>query len=161
VVYVIFGGDLSVPPTLDDLEAGIGGLVIVGDDGMIDQAGWSVASAGDFDGDGRDDLIVGAPSVYEPNDQGCMASRAYVVYGSDDPGPILLSSIAAGLGGLPIEPELAYDCAGWSVAGVVDADGDGLDDVSVGAPRWEQAGNSGRAYLVRGFVPTHPQACAR
>jgi len=160
VVYVIFGGDLSVPPTLADLEAGIGGLVIAGGDGSIAQAGWSVAGIGDFDGDGRDDLLVGAPSVFDADNQGCTASRAYVVHGSDDPGPILLSDVAMGVGGLPIDPELDYDCAGWSVAAAGDVDGDGLADVVIGAPRWEQDGNAGRAYVVRGFVPTHPEACA-
>lgn len=158
-VYVIFGGDLSIPPTLADLEAGIRGFVIAGGDGSIAAAGWSVAGVGDFDGDGRDDLVVGAPSVYDPGNQGCMASRAYVVLGGSDPGPILLSDVAQGLGGLPLDPELDYDCAGWSVAAAGDVDGDGLADLVVGAPRWEQAGTGGRAYVVRGFVPIHPEAC--
>jgi len=53
------------------------GFVIQGDAAM-DQAGVSVSSAGDVNGDGIDDVIVGAPSG---DDGGNYAGEAYVIFG--------------------------------------------------------------------------------
>ncbi|MCH9688778.1 MAG: hypothetical protein K0V04_45520 [Deltaproteobacteria bacterium] len=159
LIYVIFGGDLSVPPTLTDLQAGVGGLIIVGDDGELTQAGFTVQGIGDFNGDGRDDIAIGAPSVMALDNQVCQISRIYVVFGSDEPGPIMLSDVASGQGGLPIDAEMESDCAGWSMDAAGDVDGDGLRDVVIGAPRWFDAGIAGRAYVVHGFTAEHPRAC--
>lgn len=103
-----------------------------------DAAGTSVAGAGDVNGDGFADLIVGAPSN---RDSGVEAGAAYLVLGSTS-----LSSTA--LGGLQLSGEAEGDDAGVSVAGVGDVDGDGYDDVLVGAQY--AGGDVGVAYLILG-----------
>jgi hypothetical protein len=81
--------------------------------------GQSVASAGDVNGDGYADIIVGAPS-YD-------AGRVFAYHGSAT-GPSLTPDFTAKLNKGPAD-------FGASVAGVGDVDGDGFGDVAVGAPR--------------------------
>src|SRR4029079_16955751 len=54
--------------------------VIIQGDAAGDWAGRSVSAAGDVNGDGYDDLIVGAP---EGSDGGDQAGEAYIIFGSD------------------------------------------------------------------------------
>ncbi|MFZ5468279.1 MAG: integrin alpha, partial [Myxococcota bacterium] len=97
--------------------------------------GYSVASAGDINGDGYADVVVGAFGE----------GRAYLYLGS-----------AAGLSATPAwtaaDPTNQTASFGYSVAGAGDVNGDGYGDVVVGAPLWDgtQAGNEGRAYLFLG-----------
>lgn len=83
--------------------------------------GWSLASLGDLDGDGRDDFAVGAPLA----DTAAFEAGAVYVYLGGSPGPspdlILLGS-------------LAYDRFGWSVAGVGTFLGGSTRCLAVGAP---------------------------
>src|SRR5690606_30742059 len=83
VVYVVFGSgtgfghDAGGRQVIDlaGLQGG-DGLTILGD-GYGGNAGFSVSSAGDVNGDGFDDLIVGAKYG---DDGGYNAGQAYVVY---------------------------------------------------------------------------------
>jgi hypothetical protein len=62
------------------------------------------------------------------------AGKSYVVFGKkDNTNAIELSDIVAGTGGFVINGELAYDKSGWSVSSAGDVNGDGLDDLIVGA----------------------------
>lgn len=93
--------------------------------------GTSVACAGDVNGDGLSDVVVGAP----------LADRAYVYLGDE----------ATGLVATPIElsaPGAVAADLGWSVAGAGDVDGDGFGDVVVGAPAAESG--FGRAFVYSG-----------
>src|SRR5204863_241593 len=125
-------------------------------DSSGDTAGWSVASAGDVNGDGFADLIVGAPNNFNG---GAYAGEAYVVFGGasgvgtvDGSGHAVvdLGSLAAADGFL-IQGDAAYDQAGWSVSSAGDVNGDGFADLIVGAPYGSDGGaSSGEAYVLYG-----------
>lgn len=115
------------------------------------QFGRSVASAGDVNGDGFDDIIVGAPR-YENASSQADEGFAFVWHGS-----------RSGIGASPNWTEQVNQSAadfGWSVAGIGDVNGDGLDDVAVGAPRLDNGqSNEGRVYVYHGSrtgLPTTP-----
>lgn len=86
-------------------------------------AGWVVANAGDHDGDGLPDALLGTPFAGS-DDQG----GAVIVSGSAE-GGLSLADADAILSG-----RSTVDFAGRSVAGAGDVDGDGWDDILVGAP---------------------------
>src|SRR5918993_257397 len=96
-----------------------------------DNAGQSVAGAGDFNGDGRDDVIVGAPGATPGGATG--AGSSYVVFGSASPPANVALATLTPAQGFRIDGADAGDDSGRSVAGAGDVDGDGLDDVIVGA----------------------------
>lgn len=142
--YVLFGREDDDPIALADIAEGRGGFQIVGEN-LFDAAGTSVSAAGDINGDGLSDLIVGAPA----NDTGGdSAGAAYVVFGQATGTPVSLADVAAGQGGFKIVGEQSGDQAGISVSAAGDLNGDGLDDLLVGA--FGRDGSTGAAYLVFG-----------
>lgn len=99
--------------------------------------GQSVSGAGDVDGDGFDDVIVGAYNY------GSGTSRAYVFSGS-----------STGLGTTAtttLTGEAPSDDFGITVSGAGDVNGDGYSDVIVGAPYHDYSG--GKAYVYSGHGP--------
>jgi hypothetical protein len=151
--YVVFGRDDTTPiASLSDIAAGVGGFAITGENDT-DVSGVSVTSAGDVNGDGLADLLVGALGA-DPG--GSSSGRAYVVFGKDDDtDPVLLADVASGIGGFAIDGEAPSDFAGFCVSGAGDFDGDGLGDVIIGATGSNANGNdSGRAYIVLGKADT-------
>ena len=86
---------------LVNVAAGVGGFVIHGQDAN-DASGWSVSSAGDVNGDGFDDLIIGAKSRWmAPSTHAAFAGDSYVVFGkaSGFAAEVDLTVVAAGAGG--------------------------------------------------------------
>ncbi len=109
--------------------------ILTGPDGPDGFFGYSVASAGDVNGDGYADLAVGAHAALTGT------GRAYVYLGSSSG---LGTSPAASLTG----PDGASGHFGISVSGAGDVNGDGYADLAVGAT--EVSTLTGRAYVYLG-----------
>jgi hypothetical protein len=143
--YVVFGRSDGVVSDLSDVASGVGGFVIHGESGS-GSSGSSVAAAGDVNGDGLADLIIGAPHV--DDDTG----RAYVVYGRSAGSAVALSDVAQGVGGFVIHGQSADDRSGGWVGSAGDFNGDGLSDLIVGANRADDGADPsvGRSYVIFG-----------
>jgi Ca2+-binding RTX toxin-like protein len=155
--YVIYGLAGTTRGTLDlTALAAADGFIIQGDT-PSDRAGWSVASAGDVNGDGIDDLIVGAPFG---DDGGGFAGEAYVIYGvaGTTRGTVDLTGLgltARRTQGFIIQGDAGGDRAGWSVSSAGDVNGDGIDDLIVGARSGDDGGyEAGEAYVIYGMAGT-------
>jgi Ca2+-binding RTX toxin-like protein len=155
--YVVFGKASGWGAAIDltTIAAGTGGFVIHGQD-VSDYSGTSVASAGDINGDGFADLIIGAKNGDAAGNAKAFAGDSYVVFGkaSGWGAAIDLATIAAGTGGFVIHGQDAYDQSGYSVASAGDINGDGFADLIIGANGADAAGNAkivaGDSYVVFG-----------
>ncbi len=128
----------ALPPNIDlSTLDGTNGFQISGE-AADDYSGVSVASAGDVNGDGFDDLIVGARDA-DPN--GTYSGASYVVFGKAAGFAANLDlSTLDGTNGFQLSGEAASDYSGFSVASAGDVNGDGFDDLIVGAPRADPNG---------------------
>ncbi|MGF1495923.1 MAG: hypothetical protein ACFB8W_03745 [Elainellaceae cyanobacterium] len=117
----------------------------------------AVSDAGDVNGDGLDDLIIGdagTPFLFTTDPPG-RAGRAYLVFGRGNTttfGDTLDLTALNELTGVELIGDEADDLTGFSVSGLGDINGDNLDDVIIGAPTSieESPGISSRAYVVFG-----------
>ena len=127
-VYIFYGGH-SMDSVYDAKMVG---------ENADDRFGYSVSSAGDINGDGYDDVIVGA--FYYNNGVNSHAGAAYIFYG----GPSMDSVYDAKMVG-----ENTGDWFGYSVSSAGDINGDGYDDVIVGAHYYDDGSNNdaGAAYI--------------
>ncbi|EDN72492.1 conserved hypothetical protein [Beggiatoa sp. SS] len=129
--YVVFGKADTTAVNLSTIVSGKGGFAINGIDAG-DQSGMAVSGAGDLNGDGWDDLIIGAPFA-NLNDQTIWVGESYVVFGKPDTKAIDLNQLAEGKGGFILKGIDANDLAGYAVSGAGDVNGDGLADLIIGA----------------------------
>jgi FG-GAP-like repeat/FG-GAP repeat len=146
LVYVIFGKSSST--TVDLAALGGGGFRINGDDAH-DQAGGALSGAGDVNGDGRPDVVVGARDADESGRSS--SGSAWVVYGKASASDVDLGEL--GPGGFRMAGASERDQAGAAVTGLGDWNGDGRPDVLVGSPNasYNLRQESGAAYVVLGF----------
>ncbi len=146
--YVVFGKSTGALVQLSDVTAGAGGFAMNGEN-VLDRSGRSVSAAGDVNGDGFADVIVGA-YLADPNlPYGSAGGRSYVVFGKTGGTLVQLSAVTAGAGGFAIDGEGFEDYSGNRVSSAGDVNGDGLTDLIVGAFRADPNGDrSGRSYVV-------------
>ncbi|WP_370338064.1 Ig-like domain-containing protein [Parvularcula marina] len=145
-VYVVFGSQGQQGNVTVSGLTGSNGFVIQGVSAG-DRAGTALASAGDFNGDGIEDLIIGATH----RDVGANenAGSAYVVFGSSSGfgGTLNLANAGFRLDGIG-----ENDYLGRSVSSAGDINGDGIGDIAVGAFNAAQgaAAHAGAVYVVFG-----------
>ena len=148
--YVVFGTSANFTSIdLSNLD-GTNGFTLSGVS-TNDRSGTSVSSAGDINGDGIDDIIIGAPNA----DVGVNtnAGESYVVFGTSVgfDSTINLSALN-GTNGFIINGVNAVDYSGTSVSSVGDVNGDGIDDIVIGARNAGPGGgnDTGDSYVVFG-----------
>ena len=152
--FVVFGSSEGAIGSVLELSSldGSNGFVINGIAGS-DFAGTSVSGAGDVNGDGFDDLIVGADGA-DPN--GESSGQSFVVFGSSEGalGSVLELSSLDGSNGFALNGIAPDDSAGIAVSGAGDVNGDGFDDLVVGANGADANGSdSGQSFVVFGAAP--------
>lgn len=156
--YVIFGSRGGFDPTLNLADVdGTNGFRMFGENSFAGFTGWAVASAGDINGDGLGDMLVSAKkagSVY--------AGSVYVVFGqSGGFSPDLDLGHMIGSEGFRIDGSANGDNFGFSVSGAGDVNGDGFDDIIVGAYKADPTGlgNEGAGYVIfgRGDLQLSPE----
>ncbi len=106
------------------------------------ELGFSVAAAGDVNGDGLADAVAGAPGVHLGSPS---AGALYLLLGRRSPPGLVAAA------GFPISPGIAGSRYGQAVAGAGDLDADGRSDVAVGAPMFTNGQvNEGAVFLYKG-----------
>jgi len=151
--YVVFGARSGFPPVLPiSALDGDNGFQLHGAS-AFDQSGFAVSGVGDVNGDGVDDLFIGAMGA---GDFGI----CYVVFGSRAGfPPVLALSALNGRNGFQLLGSQNDQRLGWAVSGAGDVNGDGLADLLIGVPNATFAGfGNGAGYVVfsprSGFPPT-------
>ncbi|BBC73854.1 hypothetical protein AEB_P2986 [Altererythrobacter sp. B11] len=151
--YIVYGKTSGSTVTVASLSTAVtAGFQLLG--GTAGEgAGYSVSAAGDINGDGYADLLVGAATA-GASSQG----RAYIVYGRSNNSSINLTAltVATNTLGFVIDGTLANDNLGYKTTALGDVNGDGLADFMVGSPFVDLNGNGnpGAAYVVFGRTGT-------
>jgi len=131
----LFLGPIPARATTDQADATIRGVM------LNEYAGHAVDAAGDTDGDGLNDLVVGAPSIQEGH---ALPGRVYLVLASAAETSSLDDAVGI------YEGEVVDDRLGMSVASL-DFDGDGYADLALGASGGDRAVSyAGGVYVVPG-----------
>ena len=148
--YLVFGA-ATVPNTLPNLALnnldGNNGLRLSGH-ASSDYSGYAVSSAGDFNGDGFADFVIGAEFA-DPH--GTNSGSTYLIYSAENFSASIDLTMLNGDSGLRIDGTTPNDNSGKSVAAAGDVNGDGYGDLLIGAPGSDTSGdNAGSTYLLFG-----------
>ncbi|MGN6695437.1 MAG: integrin alpha, partial [Aquihabitans sp.] len=165
--YVVFGG-AGATGEIDTLNLGSRGFTISGPTRQRDRLGISVSAAGDVNGDGRADLLIGADGVTNAT-TGNRNGGAAVVFGSAStdrvytdpaaangqsvftcaaPAPVAATDacVDPARRGYWIDGAAASDATGYSVAGIGDVNGDAIPDLALGAYGFDPANPAGGTF---------------
>lgn len=151
VAYVIYGRSGTSRASIDTTTLAASDGFVIQANGQYDNIGASLAAAGDINGDGIGDIIVGGPRGY---DGGMYAGEAYVIFGRSGAtrGRVDLGNLAV-TDGLIIQGDTTNDFAGGSVSSAGDVNNDGIDDLIVGAGGGDNGDvNAGEAYIIYGNI---------
>lgn len=149
--YVVFGTDLGFPAVFNLAS-------LDGDNGFsVNRYENAIAGAGDVNGDGFADIIIGddrylefVPSPYDPwGGSYDMVGRAYIVFGGAGGFPAQIDVAALdGSNGFAFQGADEFGRLGYTVSGAGDVNGDGMDDIIVGAGLSHSV--SGQAFVLFG-----------
>jgi hypothetical protein len=147
--YTVFGDSNGFPGvvSLSELD-GYNGFAVNGRGGFF---GGAVSNAGDVNGDGVDDVIIGDPETEE----------CYVIFGDTSGFPAALNvSDLDGSNGFTLQSIETFVAFGEGVSSAGDVNGDGIDDVIIGAPMADPNGvaDAGQSYVVFGNAGGFPAA---
>jgi len=186
--YVVFGG-AGATGEIDTLDLGSKGFTINGPTRQRDRLGISVSPAGDIDGDGKADLLIGADGVTNAA-TGNRSGGAAVVFGAASTDRVYTDPTAANghavftcaapapvaatdpctdpaRRGYWIDGAVTNDSTGYSVAGIGDVNGDHVPDLALGAygfdpenPAGGTFSGAGATYVVFGKADAVTQSLA-
>lgn len=150
--FVLWGKATAGGIDLKDPFTGGGKGYAIKGEAAGDVAGTAILSVADLNGDGKVDIVVGAPG----NDGGGNnAGAAYVVWGKSSNAIVNLGAVAAGTGGYKIVGDNAGDAVGSVISTVVDQNGDGKAELLIGAANSQVGGpNAGAVYVAFGKSTT-------
>jgi len=154
--YVIYGADgLGASGTLSPASLnGTNGFRIMG--ARVGDGSGAFVDTVDFNDDGWPDMVIGAPWA-DPH--GSRTGQTYVVFGGPGVGSsgFLDLSTLDGQNGITINGAAGGDLAGFC-AGLGDFNGDGIDDIVIGAPLASPGAlyTAGQAYIVYGAPGPQP-----
>ncbi len=132
ISYVIYGKTSGFPATFSPGTLnGTNGFAVIGISAQ-DRTGRYVSGAGDFNHDGFDDVLIGAPN--QTSDGKAEAGAAYLILGGDTfPAVLSLADLDAG-NGFVFKGRDIQAMAGASVGPAGDLNHDGIDDIAIGSP---------------------------
>ena len=139
--YLILGSSLMENSSIDLSNAD---YAFIGEN-KLDSSGSILSGAGDVDGDDLDDIIIGVPSN---SNNGAFSGKVYLILGSSlgESSTIDLSNAD-----YSFSSDKAFEWFGTSVSSAGDVDGDGLDDIIIGAYGNNDGGDyAGKTYLILG-----------
>ena len=169
--YVVFGG-AGATGEIDTLDLGTKGFTINGPTRQRDRLGIAVSAAGDINGDGKADLLIGADGVTNAT-TGNRSGGAAIVFGSAStdrvytdpaaangqsvftcaaPAPVAATDTCTSPArrGYWIDGAVAGDSTGYSVAGLGDVNGDQVPDLALGAYGFDPANPAGGTFSGAG-----------
>ncbi len=144
ISYIIFGNSFLTDIDLINLNTSQGFSITGIDNYYQAGSGYSVSGAGDFNGDGFDDVIIGA---YGQNDR---KGVSYLIYGKGSNFTNIILSDLSPPQGFPIYGQNYGDRSGWSVNKIGDVNGDGYSDIIIGAFTYKANSNIGGSYIIFG-----------